>query len=112
MSVPWAVTPQKIQAVIKKIIETSRPRKIILFGSYVQGNMHLNSDLDVMIVMEDEVENPRKESIRIRRRLKGISMPMDILVVTETILDEMANIPGMIYREAVRNGEVVYESKK
>ncbi|MEW6096875.1 MAG: nucleotidyltransferase domain-containing protein [bacterium] len=73
-SVPWAVTSQKIQAVIEKIIETSRPRKIILFGSYVRGNMHLNSDLDVMIVVGNEVKNPRKESIRIRRRLKGILM--------------------------------------
>ena len=112
MSVPWAATPQKIQAAIEKIIETSRPRKIILFGSYVRGNMQLNSDLDVMVIIGDEVENPRKESVRIRRNLKGILMPMDILVVPESVLDEMADTPGMIYREAVRNGEVVYESKR
>ncbi|MDI6736328.1 MAG: nucleotidyltransferase domain-containing protein [bacterium] len=112
MSVSWSVTPQKIQTAIEKIIEMSRPRKIILFGSYIRGNTHTNSDLDVMVVMTNEVKNPRKESVKIRRRLKGISMPMDILVVSESILDEMADIPGMIYREIIRNGEVVYESKR
>ncbi|MDI6792732.1 MAG: nucleotidyltransferase domain-containing protein [bacterium] len=112
MSVSWAVTPQKIHVAIEKIVETSRPLKIILFGSYVRGNMHLNSDLDVMVVMEDEVKSPRKESVRIRRSLKGILMPMDIIVVSESILDEVADTPGMIYREAIRNGEVAYESKR
>lgn len=83
MTVSWAVTKHKVQAVVRTIIETSRPRKVILFGSYVRGNMHRNSDLDVLVVTKDDIENPRKESVRIRRALKGILMPMDILVGTE-----------------------------
>lgn len=80
-----------------------------LFGSYVTGKMNANSDLDVLVV-ESEVENPRKESVRIRRALKGVLMPMDILVVQENELEEMADTPGLVYREALRNGKVVYES--
>ena len=53
--------------------------------------MHLNSDLDVLVVTGDEIENPRKESVRIRRALKGILMPMDILVIQESSLKEIAN---------------------
>ncbi|MEW6685111.1 MAG: nucleotidyltransferase domain-containing protein [Candidatus Edwardsbacteria bacterium] len=110
MAVPWEISPQKVQTVIEKIVEMKRPRKIIIFGSYVRGDMNINSDLDVLVVTEEEVENPRKESIRIRRALKGILMPIDILVVQEDTLEEIANIPGLIYREAIRNGKVVYES--
>lgn len=109
MTAAWEVTPQKVKSVIEKIIEISNPRKVILFGSYVAGNMDMNSDLDVLVV-EREVENPRKESIRIRRALKGILMPMDILVVQEDVLAETADTPGLIYREAIKNGRVVYES--
>lgn len=112
MNISWEITPKKVQAVVQKIIEVSRPRKLILFGSYVSGNTHLNSDLDVLVVTGDEIENPRKESVRIRRALRGIVMGMDILVVPESKLEELANIPGLIYREAVRNGKVVYESTK
>jgi len=105
----WAITPEKVQTAIKRIIEVSRPRKLILFGSYVRGNMNLNSDLDILVVTGDDIENPRKESVRIRRALKGIVMSLDILVVPESKLQELVNVPGLIYREAMRDGEVVYE---
>ena len=106
----WAITPEKVKSAIQKIVEVSRPRKIILFGSYAPGETHPNSDLDLLIVTGDEVENPRKESVRIRRALKGIVMSMDMLVVPEKNLEELANSPGLIYREALKNGRVVYES--
>ncbi len=110
MSVVWEITPQKVQKVIQKIIEISHPRKIILFGSFVRGDMHTSSDLDILVVTGDDIKNTRSESIRIRRALKGIIMSMDILVVPESKLEELANVPGLIYREALRYGKVVYES--
>lgn len=110
MSSLWEITSEKVQNAIKRIVEVSRPRKLILFGSYVRGNMNLNSDLDILVVTGDDIENPRKESVRIRRALKGIVMSMDILVVPESKLEELTNVPGLIYREAMRDGEVVYES--
>lgn len=112
MSVVWEITPQKVQKVIQKITEISHPRKIILFGSFVCGDMHTSSDLNILVVTGDDVKNTRNESIRIRRALKGIIMSMDILVVPESKLEELANVPGLIYREALRYGKVVYESSR
>ena len=108
-NIPWKVTPEKIRTAIDKIIEISVPRKLIIFGSYVTKELHRNSDLDVMVVMDDGIVNARSESVRIRRYLKGLRMPMDILVVTESRLKECADAPGLIYREAIRHGKVVYE---
>ncbi len=110
MTVLWEITPQKVQMVIRKIVEVSRPRKLVLFGSYVRGDMHVSSDLDVLVVTGNDIKNTRKESVRIRRALKGIIMSMDILVVQESKLEELVNTPGLIYKEAIRNGEIVYES--
>ncbi|MCX5827845.1 MAG: nucleotidyltransferase domain-containing protein [Deltaproteobacteria bacterium] len=110
MAYAWVVTPPKVQTVIHKIVEVSQPQKVILFGSYVNGDIGINSDLDVLVVTGNHIENPRKESIRIRRVLRGIRMPMDILVVPEAIFEDLANVPGLIYREALRSGKVVYES--
>ena len=110
MAASWEITPQKVQAAIQKIIETSNPAKLILFGSYISGKTHINSDLDVLVVTKNEIESPRKESVRIRRALKGIGMSMDILVAQADRIEELANTPGSIYREALRHGKVVYES--
>lgn len=110
MNPSWAITPEKIEAAIREIVKIGRPRKVILFGSAVRGEANIHSDLDILVVTGDEIVSPRKESVRIRRALRGILMPMDILVVPESQLQELANQPGLIYREALRNGKVVYET--
>jgi len=108
---PWAVTPEKVQAAIQRIVEVSRPVRVIIFGSYIRGATGRNSDLDVLVITDDTVENPRKESVRIRRALRDISMPIDILVVPRSRWQALKGRPGLIYREALKTGKVVYESR-
>ena len=109
--------PRKISRLIKNLVSCLEEKgikvnRLILFGSYVHGNLHINSDLDILVVSGDEIDNTRKEGIRIRRALKGINMPIDILVVPENKLEELIAIPGLIYKEAVSKGRVVYESAR
>lgn len=106
----WMITPEKVERALSRIIETSRPRRVFLFGSYVRGEVNRNSDLDVLVVVDDAITNPRQESVRIRRSLRDILMPMDILVVPNSEWEEMKEQPGLIYREIYRTGKVVYES--
>ncbi|MBI5373883.1 MAG: nucleotidyltransferase domain-containing protein [Candidatus Schekmanbacteria bacterium] len=109
-NISWMITSKKVEQVIRKIIEISNPSKLIIFGSYAKGKINLNSDLDVLVVVNNSIENPRKESVRIRRALKGILLSIDIIVIPESKFTELANTPGLIYREAIRTGKVVYES--
>jgi predicted nucleotidyltransferase len=106
----WEVNPAKVEAAVRKIIEVSRPVKLILFGSYIRRKTNVNSDLDVLVIARDGIGDPRKESVRIRRALRGISMPMDILVVPQSKWDELKDVRGLIYNEALRNGRVAYEA--
>lgn len=110
MGARWEVTPEKVNAAVQRIVEVSHPRRLILFGSYVRGTLHEHSDLDVLVVTARDPENPRQESVRIRRALRGVGMPVDVLVVGEKTLEEAAEMPGLIYREALRNGRVVYDA--
>jgi uncharacterized protein len=110
MAPSWQVTPEKVKQAIDRIVQISQPRKLILFGSYVHHNIRRNSDLDVLVVTNDSVQNPREESVRIRQALRGISMPMDILVISESRLKELADVPGLIYREALKEGKIVYQA--
>jgi predicted nucleotidyltransferase len=82
-----------------------------LFGSYARGKISEDSDLDVLIVAGDEVENTRRESVRLRGALKEIEMPIDIVVVRESTFQKLSDTPGLIYEEARRTGLLVYESK-
>lgn len=50
MSVPWVVTPEKIDAAVKRIVSVAQPRKVILFGSVVAGKPDIHSDVDILVV--------------------------------------------------------------
>ena len=106
----WAITPEKITEAVQRIVAFERPRRVILFGSAAQGNTNIHSDVDFLVVTSNEVDSPRKESVRIRRALRGLSMPMDILVISEDRLKELGDRPGLVYREALRGGKVVYDA--
>lgn len=110
MSVPWAVTPEKIERAVREIVNIGRPQRVILFGSAARGEAGLHSDADFLVVTSEDVPSPRRESVRIRRALRGLPMAMDILVISEKRLQELADQPGLIYREALRRGKVVYEA--
>ncbi len=112
MAKSWRVTPEKVETAVRKIIEVARPAKLIIFGSYVSNQTDINSDVDFLVITGKEVENTRKEGVRIRRALRGVGMPMDILVIPEHKWMELKDEPGLVYREAMRKGKVVYESKE
>ena len=106
----WAVTTEKVERAVQRIVLVGKPRKIILFGSFLRGAATVNSDFDVLVVTGDDITEPRKESVRIRRALRGISMPMDIIVVPEAKWLQFRDCPGTIYQEVCRTGKGVYEA--
>ena len=109
-NLPWMVTEEKVTEAVRAIAQAAHPRRIILFGSFVHGRVGRDSDLDVLVVTSVEPESRRRESVRIRAALDHIRMPVDILVVSERSLNEQAENPGLIYREILRSGKVVYDS--
>jgi predicted nucleotidyltransferase len=104
----WSVTPEKIREVVDRLVATGSPRMIVLFGSAARGATHRDSDIDLLVVVADEVENTREEYVRLRGAVSDVFVPMDLLVVRESTLRELADVPGLIYREALRSGETMY----
>ena len=105
----WAITTEKIQEAVQRIVAASGPLKVIVFGSRARGTGGVESDLDLMVVM-DEVNDPLKESVRLRRLLKGFIMAVDVLVVDQGKFDYWRNTPGNVFYEAAHGGKLIYEA--
>lgn len=108
----WAVTPAKINAAMRRMVQVAHPSRVVLFGSAARRGTDAPRDADFLIISQRAVKSPRKESVRIRRALRGIAMPMDILLISEPQWQDAAIRPGLIYREALRDGKVIYDAKK
>lgn len=78
-----------------------------MFGSYARGDFNPNSDLDLLVI--EDVEFLRQESVRLRQALRGLLFPVDIVVATPEQIERHRNTIGLIYRSALREGKVLYD---
>jgi predicted nucleotidyltransferase len=80
--------------------------KVILFGSHARGEARPDSDVDFLVI-EPEVEDPHREWGRLRRALGDIQVPVDIVVLDETLAARRAKVPGTMVYHALRDGRVI-----
>jgi uncharacterized protein len=93
---------------IRRILATGHPQKIILFGSRARGEARLDSDYDLLLIEPSDL--PRyKRSARYRRALVGVVPAKDILVWTPEEVAEWHEVPHAFITTVVREGMVLYE---
>ena len=95
--------------IVARIFRAVKPGKIFLFGSAANDEMGPDSDIDLLIVVA-EVENPRALSTQIRRQLRGVPFPFDILVKSQEQFDRFKDVVGSIFYTALKHGQVIYAS--
>ncbi|MBN1554321.1 MAG: nucleotidyltransferase domain-containing protein [Phycisphaerae bacterium] len=103
------VDEQTIQEIVQRILSVAQPDKIILFGSAATGEMTRDSDIDLLIV-ESDPGHPRKESTRIRTRLRGMGYPFDVVVIATDWFEASKNVIGGIAYPANKYGKVIYDA--
>ena len=94
--------------ITRRLLSVSEPEKIILFGSSARGDAHPDSDLDLLVILRG-VRSPRSESNRLRRALRGLLVPVDIIVASPEHIQRYRNSIGLIYHSALTEGKVIYE---
>jgi predicted nucleotidyltransferase len=77
--------------------------RVILFGSHARGEAHKHSDLDFLVI-EPEVEDRGKESVRLRSTLDGMLVPADVIVVSEKRAREWRDAQGSLIHAALAEG--------
>jgi len=94
--------------IVRRLLTVSDPVQIVLFGSYARGDFGPDSDIDLLVIAEG-VEHLRQESVRLRQALRGLPVPIDVIVATPQHVQRYRDAIGMIYGPAMREGRVLYE---
>lgn len=98
-----------IQEITRRLINAAQPTKLILFGSFARGSAGPDSDIDILVI-EKKVESKHAEMVRLRKTLRGILFPIDVLVVSETEFKERSAYPSNVYYWTNCEGKVLYEA--
>ena len=100
-----------LDEVVRRIVSAVNPVKIILFGSWACGKQRKDSDIDILVVVEDSNLPRYKRSAVIDKALAGILIPKDIVVYTQKEIDEWKDIPFSFVSTVLKYGKVIFERK-
>jgi len=98
---------EQLDDLIERVITAVHPLRILLFGSTARGEAGRFSDVDLLVIVADG-SHRRKTAQCIYRHLLGFAIPVDIVVATPSDIEKYKDSPGLIYREALREGRELY----
>jgi len=97
-------------------LQSSNPYKIILFGSFAQGKQNENSDIDIMVILDnDHVSQTYQERLDKKTRIRNLvldinrQIPLDILVYSKKELSLIKQHGNQFIDEIEKTGKILYE---
>ena len=102
-----AIDDALIDQIVRRVLSVIMPDKIILFGSAATGGMTRDSDIDLLIVRTGPIDR-REEYVRVRRALRGMGHPFDILFISADWFEASKNVIGGVAYPANKYGKVIY----
>jgi uncharacterized protein len=100
---PHMVDDAVIQEAGRRLSQAAPDARIILFGSYARGEAGKHSDLDLLVI-EPSVENPARESVRLRRALGDLVVAADVIVASEERVRQWRDVRGSVIHAALNEG--------
>jgi predicted nucleotidyltransferase len=101
---------KRIEEVKDKIVKEFNPEKIILFGSWAWGNPTKDSDIDLLIVKNEN--KTRLEMMReVYNILYGTDEAIDALVYTPQHLDKRKMLGDPFILKILSAGKILYGTR-
>jgi uncharacterized protein len=91
----------------RRLLAAAPEARVILFGSAVRGELGEDSDLDFLVI-ERDVNDRHAEQVRLRRALRSLGIPVDVIVVSETYAEEWGPARGSMVHAALTEGRMVH----
>ena len=86
-----------------------RPRRVILFGSVARGEAGPDSDIDLLVVVDDDTPAEKVTIKAGRESRRPYRLPADVIPVREEIWRRFSRVVGTLPYAARTEGIVVYE---
>ena len=98
-----------VRGVVDQVVELVHPRRVILFGSAVDGKVKEDSDLDFLVVVA-ESKSTEEVTDRLNLGVRNRPMPCDFMVVAQSVLNKNRSNPGLVYGDILDHGREVYSA--
>ncbi len=97
----------KAEEAVRKIIASVNPKMIIVFGSVARREARDDSDLDLLVVFEGDVDE-KQMYYSISGLFIGLHLPFDLIIMSEDKFNRYKDDGFSFTHEVVSTGEIVY----
>ena len=104
----WAVTADKIDAVVARLVAVAAPLRLIAFGSAARGPLEGANDLDLLV--EPTGANRYSEVVRLQKALRGLLIPVDLVVSSQAVYNQRCHGLGTLEFTARTEGRLLHDS--
>ena len=105
----FMITPQLMDEIKKRLIQTYNPVEMYLFGSYAWGHPDEESDLDLLIIVDEcDPKERYKAMSEGHKALFGLDLSKDIIVLSEKEFEEASKNPQRIFYRIKQEGKKIY----
>ncbi len=105
------LTDEQRHDIVDRLVRALSPRRIILFGSHVCGEPTADSDVDVMLLFDDDQFDRYELSKRGYSALRGISVPVELHFRTFSAFERRASVPASFEEEVRQKGRLAYAAE-
>src|SRR4051812_2667125 len=96
-------------ALLDPVVGYFNPRRVILFGSTARGEAGPDSDIDLLVIVDDDTPAERLTLMAGQEAQASYRLPADIIPVSESTFRRNAKLMGTLSRAASQEGVIVYE---
>jgi uncharacterized protein len=97
------------EVLLRSIVAEFEPQRVILFGSAARGACGPDSDLDLLVVLDDDVPLEKLGAKAVYAARGGYRRPVDIIPCRASVLEKRARAIGSFAHIVLRDGVTVYE---
>jgi len=105
------IEPALLEKAIQRLVSALQPEKIYLYGSHAYGQPHDNSDVDLLIIIDQPEQSVYDITVEGYRALRGLFFPAEINVVTKSDFNERSHWLSSIESVVIKKGLILYESE-
>jgi uncharacterized protein len=105
-------TENILPEIVRRIVDEFDPEEIILFGSRAWGEPVQDSDYDLLIIIPHSDELRARRATRAYRALRGIKVPIDVIVSARAEFDRFSGVRASLEAEILERGKKLYGRKR
>lgn len=94
---------------LNQVVDYFHPLRVVLFGSRARGESGPDSDIDLLVILDDDAPPDRLTLRAGWESRRGYDRPADVIPVRQAVYRRRAKIAGTLAYEAEIDGIAVYE---